>query len=42
MNPVYQLIDNKYQKQGDFSDTSYVFELSGCDISFDFGFIWKK
>ena len=39
---LYQLIDFKYQKLGDFSDETYTFELGGCDINFDFSFIWRK
>jgi len=39
---VYQLIDFKYQKLGDFSDENFLFELNGCSINFDFGFIWQK
>lgn len=39
---VYQLIDFKYQKFGDFSNDCFLFELNGCNINFDFGFIWRK
>ena len=39
---VYQLIDYKYQKMGDFTDEHFLFELKGCDINFDFNFIWRK
>jgi len=39
---VYQLINYKYQKLGDFSNESFIFELSGCEINFDFNFIWRK
>jgi len=39
---VYQLIDFKYQKIGDYTNESFIFELSHCDINFDFSFIWRK
>lgn len=39
---VYQLIDFKYRKIGDFSDEVYRFETAECTIEFDFGFIWRK
>ncbi len=39
---LYELIENKYQKLGEFSDECFDFELSECNIYFDFGFIWKK
>lgn len=39
---LYELIDFKYQKLGDFSDEHFKFELSRCSIDFDFGFIWRK
>ena len=39
---LYQLIDFKYKKIGDFSDESYSFDLVGCEIQFDFGFIWRR
>lgn len=39
---VYQLIDFKYQKVGDFQNESFKFENKECNIDFDFGFIWQK
>jgi len=39
---VYKLYEYKYVKIGDFSHENYLFELDGCSIDFDFGFIWKK
>jgi len=39
---LYQLIDYKYRKIGDFTDERYNFELEECAIDFDFGFIWRK
>lgn len=39
---VYKLIDFIYRKIGDFSDEVYTFEVEGCDIEFDFNFIWRK
>lgn len=39
---VYQLIDHRYEKIGDFSDESYRFETRECQIDFDFGFIWRR
>lgn len=39
---LYQLIDFKYQKLGDFSDETYTFDLGHCDINFDFNFIWRR
>ena len=39
---LYQLIEYKYRKIGDFSDEIYTFDAEGCKIDFDFGFIWRK
>jgi len=39
---VYKLHDNRYVKEGDFSDEHYEFILEKCKIDFDFNFIWKK
>lgn len=39
---VYKLKEGRYIKQGDFSDEKYSFELSKCDIYFDFDFIWER
>ena len=39
---VYKLVDYVYRKIGDFSDESYTFEVEGCKIEFDFGFIWRQ
>jgi len=39
---LYKLIDHKYQKLGDFSNEHFLFELNGCEINFDFSFIWRK
>lgn len=39
---VYKLINFKYQKIDDFDGETYRFETKGCDIDFDFGFIWRK
>ncbi len=39
---LYKLHEGRYIKQGDYSDESFTFCLSKCDISFDFGFIWRK
>ena len=39
---VYQLMDFKFQKMGDFSNEIYSFETECCTIDFDFDFIWRK
>ena len=39
---LYQLIDGKYRKLGDYSDETVMFQLSFCKIDFDFSFIWRK
>ena len=39
---VYQLLNGKYIKVGDFTDEVYEFSLKECTINFDFNFIWKK
>ncbi len=39
---LYQLVDFKYQKQGDFTDEHFNFELSQCAFNFDFGYIWRN
>jgi Uma2 family endonuclease len=38
---VYQLVDGRYVKVGDFTDESYTFIFKECSIDFDFSFIWK-
>ena len=39
---LYRLIDFKYRKIADFVNENYLFELDGCEINFDFSFIWRK
>jgi len=39
---LYELIDHRYEKIGDFSEEHYIFETRECRIDFDFGFIWRR
>ena len=39
---VYRLIDGDYRKIGDFHDEQHCFELSACNVPFEFGRIWRK
>ena len=39
---VYKLKDGKYDKQGDFSSTSYAFEETDCQASVDFEKVFKR
>jgi Uma2 family endonuclease len=39
---AYELKDGRYIKMGDFSDEKTLFELSVCDLAFDFSKIWRK
>lgn len=39
---LFQLIDGKYRKLGDYSDEAVTFQLPPCEIDFDFSFIWWK
>ena len=39
---VYKLNNAKYDKQGDFSDETYVFEETFCNISLDFNKVFKR
>jgi Uma2 family endonuclease len=39
---VYQLIDGLYQKQGDFSHESYLFDQTRCKLTIDFNKIFKR
>lgn len=37
----YELIEGRYRKIADFSQEAFQFELSKCDIKFDFTFVWR-
>ena len=39
---VFQLMEGKYRKLGDYSAETITFQLSACQIDFDFNFIWRK
>lgn len=39
---LYQLTDGEYRKIGDYSDEIVTFQLSVCQLDFDFSFIWWK
>lgn len=39
---LYELINHRYEKIGDFSEEHYIFETRECRIDFDFGFIWRR
>jgi Uma2 family endonuclease len=39
---VFHLIEGKYRKLGDYSAETITFQLSACQIDFDFNFIWRK
>ena len=39
---VYKLINSKYEKEGDFSYESYIFEESKCNASVDFEKVFRK
>ena len=39
---VYRLIDSRYDKQGDFSSESYIFEDTTCKSSIDFDKVFKR
>lgn len=39
---LYRLIDFKYRKIADFANENYCFALDGCEINFDFSFIWRR
>jgi len=38
---VFELIDGRYTKKGDFSDEKVLFELDKCAFEFDFSKIWR-
>lgn len=39
---IYQLINGRYQKMGDFTDETCELAICGCKIQFNFGLIWRK